>query len=122
MHSLKNIPCNMSNLNIRDFLEFLHRNNIKNSIHGFVIKSGCFFLKSLPFTNWGSGLLSFVFNRVPNSLINKFQECFHPYFLIGIVVPIKVRRDHKIVTVFHDNRGQGSTLRSKDLNTRANSL
>ena len=32
MHSLENIPCSMSNLNIRDSLEFLHRNNIKNSI------------------------------------------------------------------------------------------
>ena len=57
-----------------------------------------------------------------NSLINRFQECFHPYFLIGIVVPIKMRWDHKRMTVFHDNRGQGSILRSKDLNTKANPL
>ena len=58
-------------------------------------------------------------NGILNSLINKFQECFHPYFPVGIVVPIKVRWDHKRVTVFRD---QGSTLRSKDLNTRANQL
>ena len=57
-----------------------------------------------------------------HTLTYRFQEDFHPYFSIDIVVPIKVRRDHKRVTVFHDNRGQGSTLRSKHLNTRANPL
>ena len=122
MHSLENIPCSISNLNIRDSLEFIHRNNIKNSIHGFAIKNGCFFLRNLPLTNWSSGLFPSIFNGISNSLINRFQECFHPYFLIGIVVPIKMRWDHKRMTVFHDNRGQGSILRSKDLNTKANPL
>ena len=51
-------------------------------------------------------------------LINRFQECFHPYFLVGIIVSIKVRWDHKRVTVLHDNRGQGLTFRSKDLTTQ----
>ena len=110
MHSLENIPCSMNNLNIRDSLEFLHRNSIKNSVHDFAIKSSCFFLRSLPLTNWSSGLLLFVFNRIPDSLINIFQECFHPYFPVGIVIPIKVRWDHKRVTVFHDNRGQVQLL------------
>ena len=122
MHSLENIPCSMSNLNIRDSLEFLHRNNIKNSIHDFAIKNDCFFLRSLPLAYRSSWLFSSVFNKIPNSLINRFQECFHPYFPVGIVIPIKVRWDRKRVTVFHDNRGQGSTLRSKDLNTRTNLL
>ena len=119
MHSLENIPCSMRNLNIRNSLEFLHRNSIKNNIHDFTIKSDCFFLRSLPLAYRSSRLLSFVFNKIPNSLINRFQESFHPYFSVGIVVPIKVRWDHKRVTVFHDNMGQGSTLQSKDLNTRA---
>ena len=109
-------------LNIRDSLKFLHRNSVKYSIHSFAIERGCFFLKSLPLTNRSSELLPSVFNGVPNSLINRFQECFHPYFSIGIVVPIKVRWDHKRVIVFHDNKSQGSTLRSKDLNIRANIL
>ena len=122
MHSLENIPCSMSNLNIRDSLEFLHRNSIINSIHNFAIKSDCFFLRSLPLANWSSGLFPSVFSGISDSLINKFQECFHPYFLVGIIVPIKMRWDCKRVTVFHDNRGQRSTLRSKDLNTRANPL
>ena len=122
IHSLENIPCSMSNLNIWDSLELLHRNNIKNSIHGFAINRDCFFLRSLPLAYRSSRFLPFVFNGIPNSLINRFQECFHSYFLVGIVVPIKVRWDHKRVTVFHDNMGQGSTLRSKDLNTRANPL
>ena len=121
-HSLENIPYSMSNLNIRDYFEFLHRNNIKNNIHGFAIKSGCFFLRSLPLAYSSSQLLPFVFNGILNSLINRFQECFHPYFPVGIVVPIKVRWDRKRLTVFHDNRSQGSTLRSNDLNTRANPL
>ena len=120
MRSLENIPCSMSNLNIGDSLEFLHRNSIKNSIYGFAIKSGFFFLRSLSLTNWSSGLLPSIFNRVPSSLINRFQEYFHTCFPIGIVGPIKVRWDHKRVTVFHDNRDQGSILRSKDLNARAN--
>ena len=118
MHSLENIPCNISNLNIWDSLEFLHRNSIKNSIHDFAIKSGCFFLRSWPLAYRSSRFLSSIFKRIPNSLISKFQECLHPYFPIGIVVPIKVRWDHKRVTVFYDNRGQGSTLRSKDLKTQ----
>ena len=122
MHSLENIPCNMSNLNIWDSLEFLHRNSIKNSIHGFTIKSGCLFLGRWPLTNKSSQFLSSVFNGVSHSLINRFQEGFHPYFPMGILVPIKVRWDHKRVIVFHDNKGQGSTLRSRDLNTRVNLL
>ena len=122
MHSLDNIPCSMSNLNIWDSLEFLHRNNIKNSIHDFLIKNGCLFLKCWPFTNRSSRFVSSIFNGLPYSLINRFQEGFHPYFPVGIVVPIKVRRDHKRVTMFYDNIGQWSTLRSKDLNVRANLL
>ena len=122
MYSLENIPSNMSNLNIWDPLEFLHKNSIKNSIHDFVIKSGCFFLRSLPLAYRSSWLLPSVFNRILDSLNNRFQECFHPNFLVGIVVLIKVRWDHKRVIVFYDNRGQGSTLRSKDLNARANLL
>ena len=106
----------------RDLLEFLHRNSIKNSIQGFAIKSGCFFLKNLPLAYKSSQFLSTVFYRVPHSFIYRFQEGFHSYFPIDIVIPIKVRMDHKRVTVFHDNRSQRSTLRSKDLNTRANSL
>ena len=122
MHNLENIPCNMSNLNIWDSLEFLHRNSIKNSIHGFTIKSGCLFLGHWPLTNKSNRFLPSIFNRVSHSHINRFQEGFHPYFPMGIVVPIKVRWDHKKVIVFHDNRGQGSTLRLRDLNTRVNLL
>ena len=119
MHSLENISCSINNLNIWDSL---HRNDIKNSIHSFAIKRGYLFLRSLPPAYRSSRFLQSVFNRISNSLINRFQEYFHPYFPVGIVVPIKVRWDHKRVTVFHDNRGQGSALRSKDLNTRANPL
>ena len=108
MHSLEEIPSNMSNLNIRDSLKFLHRNSIKDSIHSFAIERGCFFLRSLPLTNMSSGLLPSVFNGVPDSLINRFQECFHPYFPINIIVPIKVRRSNQRVSMFHDNKGQGS--------------
>ena len=120
MHSLEDISSSISNLNIRDSLKFLHRNSIKNSIHNFAIKSGCFFLRSLPLTNRSSGLLLSVFNGVPDSLINRFQECFHPYFPISIVIPIKVRWNNKRVFVFHDNKGQWSTLRSKDLQQESN--
>ena len=119
MHSLENIPCSVSDLNIRDFLEFLHKNSIKNSIHSFAIKNGCFFLRSLPLTNRSSGLLPSVFNGDPDSLINGFQECFHPYFSISIIILIKVRWNNKRASVFHDNRGQGSTLRSKDLQQKS---
>ena len=108
MHSLKDIPSNMSNLNIRDSLKFLHRNSIKDSFHNFynfAIERGCFFLRSLPLTNKSSGLLPSVFNGVLDSLINRFQECFHPYFLISIVIPIKVRWNNKRVSVFHNNWG-----------------
>ena len=120
MHNLNNILCSMSNLNIRDSFEFLHRKSIKNSIHGFAIKRGYFFLRSLPFAYRSSWLLLSIFNGILNSLINRFQECFHSYYPVGIVVPIKVRWDHKRVTVFLYNKGQRSTLRSKNLNTRAN--
>ena len=41
-------------------------------------------------------------------------ECFHPYFPISIIIPIKVRRNNKRMSVFYDNRGQGSAQRSKD--------
>ena len=108
MHSLEEIPSNMSNLNIRDSLKLLHRNSIKDSIHSFAIERGCFFLRSLPLTNRSSGLLPSVFNGVPDSLINRFQECFHPYFPINIILPIKVRRSNQRVSMFHDNKGQGS--------------
>ena len=114
MHSLEEIPSNMSNLNIRDSLKLLHRNSIKDSIHSFAIERGCFFLRSLPLTNRSSGLLPSVFNGVPDSLINRFQEYFHPYFRISIIISIKVRRNNQRVSVFHDNRGQGSAQRSKD--------
>ena len=105
MHSLEDIPSSMSNLNIRDSLKFLHRNNVKDSIHSLAIECSCFFLRSLPFTNRSSGLLPFVFNRVPDSLINLFQECFLPYFPINITIPVKVRWNNKRVSVFHDNKG-----------------
>ena len=36
MHNSENILSSMSNLNIRDSLEFLYRDNIKNSVKGFV--------------------------------------------------------------------------------------
>ena len=81
----------MNNLNIRDSLEFIYRNNIINYIHDFAIKSGDFFLKSLLLTNWSNGFLPSIFNGVPDSLINGFQECFYPYFPVGIVIPVKVR-------------------------------
>ena len=119
---LEDIPSNMSNLNIRDSLKFLHRISIKNSIHSFAIKSSCFFMRSLPFTNKSSGLFLPVFNGVPNSLINRFQECFHPYFPICIVISIKVRWNNKRVSVFHDNMGQGSAFRLKDLQQESNLL
>ena len=93
MHSLENIPCSMNNLNIKDSLKFFNRNSIENSIHDFAIKSSYFFLRSLPLAYRSNQLLSVVFNGIPNSLINKFQECFHPYFLVVIVVPIKMRWD-----------------------------
>ena len=91
MHNLKNILSSMSNLNIRDSLEFLHKNSIKNSIDGFAIKSDYFFLRSLPLTNWSSGLLLSVFNEILDSFVNRFLECFHPYFPVDIVIFIKVR-------------------------------
>ena len=95
---------------------------LKIAFMALPLKVATFFFRSLPLAYRSSQLLSSIFYKIPNSLINRFQECFYPYFPIDIVVPIKVRRDHKRVTVFHDNRGQGSTLRSKDLNTRANPL
>ena len=93
MHSLEDIPSSMSDLNIRDSLKFL-RNSVKDRIHRLAIKCSCFFLRSLPLTNRSSGLLPSVFNRVPYSFINRFQECFHPYFSISIIILIKVRRNN----------------------------
>ena len=95
MHSLEDIPSSMSNLNIRDSLKFLHRNSVKNSIHSLAIERSYFFLRSLPLTNRSSGLLPSVFNRVPDSVINRFQKCFHPYFPISIIILIKVRRNNR---------------------------
>ena len=115
MHNLEDIPSSMSNLNIRDSLKFLHRSSVKDSIHCFSIERGCFFLRSLPLTNRSSELLPSVFNGVPDSLIYLFQESFHPYFPISIIILIKVRWNNKRVFVFHDNRGQGSAQRLKDL-------
>ena len=98
------IPWIISNLNIRDSLEFLHRNSIKNGIHDFAIKSAYFFFfRSLPLAYRSSQLLSSIFYKIPNSLINRFQECFYPYFPVSIIVLIKVRWDHKRVTMFYDN-------------------
>ena len=114
MHSLEDIPSSMSNLNIWDSLKFLHRNSVKDYIHSLAIKRSYFFLRSLPFTNKSSGLLLSEFNGVPDSLINGFQECFHPYFPISIIILIKVRRNHLRVSMYHDNRGQGSAQRLKD--------
>ena len=109
MHSLEDIPSSVSNLNIRDSLKFLHRKSIKDNIHSFAIECGCFFLRSFPFTNMSSRLLPSVFNGVPDFLINRFQGCFNPYFLISIIISIKVRRNNKRVSVFHDKKGQGLT-------------
>ena len=114
MHSLKDVLSSMSNLNIRDSLKFLYRNNVKDSIHSLAIECSCFFLRSLPLINRSSGLLPSVFNEVPDSLINRFQECFHPYFPISIIIPIKVRRNNQRVSVFHDNRGQGSKYQQQE--------
>ena len=114
MHSLEDIPSSMSNLNIWDSLKFFHKNSVKDNIHSLTIERSLFFLRSLPLTNRSNGLLPSVFNGVPDSLINGFQECFHPYFPISIIIPIKVRRDNQRVSVFHDNKGQGSAQRSKD--------
>ena len=114
MHSLKDIPSSMSNLNIRDSLKFLYRNSVKDNIHCLAIERSYFFLRSLSLTNRSSGLLPSVFNGIPDSLINWFQECSHPYFPISIIIPIKVRRNNQKVSVFHDNGGQGSAQRSKD--------
>ena len=122
MHSLEDIPSSISNLNIRNYLKFLHRNSIKDSIHSFAIESDYFFLKSLPLTHRSSGLLSSVLNGVPESFINGFQECFHPYFPISIIIPIRVRRNNKRVSVFHDNRGQGSAQSSKIKRSTAREL
>ena len=115
MHNLGDIPSSMRNFNIRDFLKFLYRNNIKDSIYSVAIEHSCFFLRSLPLTNRSSGLFPFVFNGVPDSLINRFRESFHSYFPISIIIFIKVRWNNKRMSVFHDNRGQGSTQRSNDL-------
>ena len=114
MHSLEDIPSSMSNLNIWDSLKFLHWNSVKDCIHSLAIKCNYFFLRSLPLTNRSSGLLPSIFNGVLDFLINGFQECFHPYFPISIIIPIKVTRNNQRVSVFHDNRGQGSGQRSKD--------
>ena len=108
MHSLKDILSSVSNLNIKDSFKFVHRNSVKDSIHSLAIERDCFFLRSLPLTNRSSGLLPSVFNGVLDSLINRFQECFYPYFPISIIILIKVRRNNKRVSVFQDNRGQGS--------------
>ena len=122
MHSLEDIPSSMSNFNIRDFLKFLHRNSVKDSIHSFAIERDCSFLRSFPLTNRSSGLLPSVFNKVPNSLITWFQECFHPYFPINIIIPVKVRWNNKRVSVFYDNKCQESAQRSKDLQQESYSL
>ena len=115
MHSLEDIPSNMSNLNIRDSLKFLHKNSIKDSIHSLAIERSYFILRSLSLTNKSSRLLPSVFNGVPDFLINRFQECFHPYFSMSIVILIKVRWNNKRVSMFHDNTSQGLALILKDL-------
>ena len=109
MHSLEDIPSSISNLNIRDSLNFSIEAALKIAFIALLLNArNCFFLRSLPLTNRTSGLLPSVFNGVPDSLINRFQEYFHPYFPISIIIPIKVKRNNKRVSVFHDNRGQGS--------------
>ena len=60
--------------------------------------------------------------RFAKELANYTKYVLNTHLLIGIVILIKVWRDHKRVTVFHDNKSQGSTLRSRDLNTIANPL
>ena len=119
MHSLEDIPSSTSNVNIRDSLKFLHRNNVKDNIHSFAIEHDCFFLRSLPLTNRSSELLSSIFNEVLDSLINRFQEFFHPYFPISIIIPIKVRRNNKRMSVFHDNRVKDQLNDQKINNKRA---
>ena len=72
MHSTEDVPSSVSDLNIRGFLKFLHRNSIEDSIQSFAIESGYFFLRSLSLTNWSSGLLPSVFNEVLDFLIDWF--------------------------------------------------
>ena len=121
MHSLENFSSSMSNLNIWDSPEVFHRNNIKNRIYDFAIKSGCFFLGSRLLTNRSSWFLPSVFNRVPYSFIYRFQEGFHPNLPIGIVILIKVWRNHKkwpcsmTIEVKNQLLDQESTFRSRDL-------
>ena len=99
-------------------LEILLNSSIETALKiafiALLLNAAASFWEVCPLINRSSGLLPFVFNRVPDSLINWFQECFHPYFPISIIIPIKVRRNNQRVSVFHDNRGQGSTQRSKD--------
>ena len=88
---------------------------LKITFIALLLKATASFWEVLPLTHRSSGLLPSVFNGVPNSLMNRFHECFHLYFPISIIIPIKVRRNNQRVSVFHDNRGQGSAQRSKDL-------
>ena len=98
----------MSNLYIRDPFKLFHRNNIKYSIHSLAIKACYFFLWSGPLTDSSGWPLPTILNREPYSFIQGFQKGIYPNLLISIVISIKLG-DHKRVTVFHDNRGQGST-------------
>ena len=50
-----------------------------------------------------------IFHRQLDPLIKRFQKIFHLHFPVGIIIPIKVERDHKRVTIFHESRGQDST-------------
>ena len=110
MHCLQDVPCNVNNLHIWDPLEFFHRNSIEYCIHSLTIKDCCFFLSSCPLTNSSGWSFPTIFNGEPYSLINRFQIGFHHNLLISIVISIKVWRNHKRVTVFHDSKGQGLTL------------
>ena len=61
---------------------------------------------------------SVVIPKKVSKVLGKICSLCSKEFIIKSI-PIKMRWDHKRVTVFHENRGQGLTLRSKDLNTRA---
>ena len=59
------------------------------------IKASCFFLGISQLSHKCGRFFLTNFHRQPNFLIQRFQEGFHPHFLVSIVIPIKVGRDHQ---------------------------